>query len=152
VAGTGEEWRPGESRNAWGEASGILLGAGAMATPRQGAAWWERDGDGDGITAREGEGEIEEGFCLVSVGGCGKLKFWRIRQPTTQREHGRTSGVAPRYDSHGPGPFEGCWAILALTFLQNSYVDAWAVGPKVNQCVKYLRLTNVSNILSIPKI
>lgn len=27
VAGTGEEWRPGESRNAWGEASGILLGS-----------------------------------------------------------------------------------------------------------------------------
>jgi len=97
-----EEWQPGERWSACGR-RGKTRQAGFCLEPeqwRQGAVWWERDGDG--ITAREGREKIEEGFCFGSGGRKRKAQVpedsptcYREREREREREQERTSGAEP---------------------------------------------------------
>jgi hypothetical protein len=111
VVGTGEEWQPGERRSAWGEASAVLLGAGAMAT-------------GCGVVGTRWrctawEGREDRGRFLLRLGG-------RKRKAQVPEDSPTNGQAGPRHSTIYMGRARVSLAGLSwpFTFVQISYADA----------------------------
>ena len=124
---------------------GGVLAGGAARRGKRDFAWSRSNGGRVRCGGNEMAMELQRGregrrsrkvSASALVGGSGKLKFQRIRQPATERERerereSRNGQAGPSHSTIYMG--RACVSLAGLswpfTFLRISHADAWAAGP-----------------------